>query len=165
MHNQNQNQNQNQEKAASRFEKALAKEKEAQEKAASRMAELEKEIAKLKAEKAESKKREKATKEELSSLKKTLNSKMGEIDILARAMIEASEKYPHGWSKKNLLALYLEKLGIPETDERAILKEATLSAQCGARIAPRLEKLGYQLRRAESDMKSALYLCKPMKKS
>ncbi len=148
---------------SSRIEKAIQAEKEAQEKAAARMAELEKEIAKLKAEKAESKKREKATKEELANVKKTLASKLGEIDILARAMIEISAKRPAGWSKKELLKIYLEKLGLSEDSEKAPLKEATLNAQCGARIAPRLEKLGYQLRRAESGMGKALYICKAIK--
>lgn len=160
-----QNQNQNQEKAASRIEKAIANEKAMQEKAASRMEELEKELAKLKAEKAASRKAEKAAKEELANVKKALSAKLGEIDLLARAMLEASEKMPNGWSKKNLLALYLEKLGLSEDSEKAPLKEATLNAQCGARIAPRLEKLGYELRRAESGMGKALYICKPIKKS
>lgn len=158
-----QNQNQNQEKAASRIEKAIANEKAMQEKAASRMEELEKELAKLKAEKAASRKAEKAAKEELASVKKALNSKLGEIDILARTMIAISKEKPHGWTRKELLKSYLEALGIAPEDEKAVLKEATLHAQTGARIQPRLEKLGYRLERAASALGSALYICKALK--
>lgn len=160
-----QNQNQNQEKAgASRIEKAIAKEKEAQEKAASRMEELEKELAKLKAEKAASRKAEKAAKEELASVKKALSAKLGEIDILARAMIEISSEKPQGWTRKDLLSIYLEKLGMDEAHEKAPAKEATLHAQCGARIQPRLEKLGYRLERAASTLGNALYIAAKIEK-
>lgn len=158
-----QNQNQNQEKAASRIEKAIANEKAMQEKAASRMEELEKELAKLKAEKAASRKAEKAAKEELASVKKALSSKLGEIDILARTMIEESKRKPQGWTRKELLASYLAALGMDEANEKSVLKEATLNAQCGSRIQPRLEKLGYKLARAASDMGKALYICIPLK--
>jgi chromosome segregation ATPase len=158
-----QNQNQNQEKAASRIEKAIANEKAMQEKAASRMEELEKELAKLKAEKAASRKAEKAAKEELASVKKALSSKLGEIDILARTMIEESKRKPQGWTRKELLASYLAALGMDEANEKSVLKEATLNAQCGNRIQPRLEKLGYKLARAASDMGKALYICIPLK--
>ena len=156
-------QNQNQEKAASRIEKAIANEKAMQEKAASRMEELEKELAKLKAEKAASRKAEKAAKEELASVKKALSSKLGEIDILARTMIEESKRKPQGWTRKELLASYLAALGMDEANEKSVLKEATLNAQCGSRIQPRLEKLGYKLARAASDMGKALYICIPLK--
>lgn len=158
-----QNQNQNQEKAASRIEKAIANEKAMQEKAASRMEELERELAKLKAEKAASRKAEKAAKEELASVKKALNSKLGEIDILARTMIEESKRKPQGWTRKELLSSYLAALGMDEANEKSVLKEATLNAQCGSRIQPRLEKLGFKLARAASDMGKALYICIPLK--
>ena len=158
-----QNQNQNQEKAASRIEKAIANEKAMQEKAASRMEELERELAKLKAEKAASRKAEKAAKEELASVKKALNSKLGEIDILARTMIEESKRKPQGWTRKELLSSYLAALGMDEANEKSVLKEATLNAQRGSRIQPRLEKLGFKLARAASDMGKALYICIPLK--
>lgn len=147
----------------SRIEKALEAEKAARMEQEAREKALLEELAKLKAEKAESRKREKATKEELASVKKTLASKLGEIDILARTMIEESKRKPSGWTRKELLASYLVALGIEETDERAVLKEATLNAQTGARIQPRLEKLGFKLSRAASDMGKALYICIPCK--
>lgn len=149
---------------SSRIEKAIASEKEKQEKASSRMDELEKELAKLKAEKAASRKAEKAAKEELASLKKTLNAKKGEIDILADCMISLSAEKPQGWSRKELLACYLAALGIDESHEKSPLKAATLNAQCGARIQPRLEKLGYKLKRAASDMGNALYIAVKIEK-
>lgn len=148
---------------SSRIEKAIKAEKEAQEKAASRMEELEKELAKLKAEKAASRKAEKAAKEELASVKKALNSKLGEIDILARTMIAISKEKPAGWTRKELLSSYLAALGMDEAHEKAPLKEATLHAQTGARIQPRLEKLGYRLERAASSLGSALYICRSIK--
>lgn len=148
---------------SSRIEKAIANEKAMQEKAASRMEELEKELAKLKAEKAASRKAEKAAKEELASVKKALNARKGQIDILADCMIEISNQKPSGWSKKELLASYLRALGIDEADAKATLKEATLHAQCGQRIQPRLEKLGYTLERAAGALSKALYICKPIK--
>lgn len=148
---------------SSRIEKALAAEKAARLEQEAREKALLEELAKLKAEKAESKKREKAAKEELASVKKTLASKLREIDILARTMIEESKRRPQGWTRKELLSSYLSALGIAETDEKAVLKEATLNAQTGARIQPRLEKLGYKLARAASDMGKALYICLPLK--
>lgn len=148
---------------SSRIEKAIKAEKDAQEKAASRMEELEKELAKLKAEKAASRKAEKAAKEELASVKKALNARKGQIDTLADCMIALSKEKANGWTRKELLKSYLAALGIEETDERAVLKEATLHAQTGARIQPRLEKLGYRLERAASSLGSALYICKAIK--
>lgn len=147
----------------SRIEKALEAEKAARMEQEAREKALLAELAKLKEEKAESRKREKATKEELANVKKALSSKLGEIDILARTMIEESKRRPQGWTRKELLASYLAALGIEETDERAVLKAATLNAQTGARIQPRLEKLGFKLSRAASDMGTALYICQPRK--
>lgn len=147
----------------SRIEKALEAEKAARLAQEEREKALLEELARLKAEKADSRKREKAAKEELASVKKTLASKLGEIDILARTMIEESKRKPQGWTRKELLASYLNALGIAETDEKSVLKEATLNAQCGSRIQPRLEKLGYKLARAASDMGKALYICLPLK--
>lgn len=147
----------------SRIEKALEAEKAARMEQEAREKALLEELAKLKAEKAESRKREKATKEELASVKKALSSKLGEIDILARTMIEESKRKPQGWTRKELLASYLAALGMDETNEKSVLKAATLNAQCGSRIQPRLEKLGYKLARAASDMGTALYICQPLK--
>lgn len=148
---------------SSRIEKALEAEKAARLEQEAREKALLEELAKLKAEKAESKKREKAAKEELASVKKTLASKLGEIDILARTMIEESKRRPQGWTRKELLSSYLDALGLDEANEKSVLKEATLNAQCGARIQPRLEKLGFKLSRAASDMGKALYICRPLK--
>lgn len=148
---------------SSRIEKALEAEKAARQAQEAREKALLEELAKLKAEKAESKKREKAAKEELASVKKTLASKLGEIDILARTMIEESKRKPQGWTRKELLSSYLAALGLDEANEKSVLKEATLNAQCGSRIQPRLEKLGYKLARAASDMGKALYICLPLK--
>lgn len=147
----------------SRIEKALEAEKAARMEQEAREKALLEELAKLKAEKAESRKREKATKEELASVKKALSSKLGEIDILARTMIEESKRRPQGWTRKELLSSYLSALGMDEAHEKAPLKEATLHAQCGARIQPRLEKLGYRLERAASSLGSALYICRAIK--
>lgn len=147
----------------SRIEKALEAEKAAREKQEAREKELLAQLAQLKAEKAESKKKEKAAREELASVKKTLAGKLGEIDILARAMIEISSERPAGWTRKELFTIYLEKLGIDEAHEKAPAKEATLCAQCGSRIQPRLQKLGYRLERASSELGKALYICKEIK--
>ena len=78
-------------------------------------------------------------------------------------MIALSQEKAAGWSRKELLKSYLEALGIAETDERSVLKEATLNAQCGTRIQPRLEKLGYRLERASGELGKALYICKALK--
>lgn len=177
--------------SSSRIEKALEAEKEAQEKAAeadaspsSRIAELEAKLAaaqeaeeaskkrmqeleaKIKRDKEAEKKRQeekRADKAELAALKKALNSKLGEIDILARTMIEESQRRPNGWTRKELFKSYLAALGMNEQDGKAVQKEATLHAQCGSRIQPRLEKLGYRLERAASSLGSALYICKALK--
>lgn len=122
-------------------------------------AEAEKAKAALKKAKAE----EKAAKEAAKAAEKALKSRKGEIDTLADCMISLSKEKPQGWTRKELLKSYLEALGIAETDERATLKEATLHAQTGARIQPRLEKLGFRLERAASSLGSALYICKARK--
>lgn len=122
-------------------------------------AEAEKAKAALKKARAE----EKAAKEAAKAAEKALKSRKGEIDILAETMIEESKRKPQGWTRKELLASYLAALGIAPEDEKSVLKEATLNAQTGARIQPRLEKLGYKLSRAASDMGKALYICIPLK--
>lgn len=123
-------------------------------------AEAEKAKAALKKAKAE----EKAAKEAAKAAEKALKSKKGQIDILADCMISLSAEKPQGWSRKELLACYLAALGIDESHEKTPLKAATLNAQCGARIQPRLEKLGYRLKRAASDMGAALYIAAKIEK-
>lgn len=130
-------------------------------------AELEKmqaEAAKAKAALKKAKEAEKAAKEAAKAAEKALKSKKGEIDILADCMISLSAEKPEGWSRKELLACYLAALGMDEAHEKAPLKAATLNAQCGARIQPRLKKLGYRLKRAASDMGAALYITAKIEK-
>lgn len=122
-------------------------------------AEAEKAKAALKKAKAE----EKAAKEAAKAAEKALKSRKGEIDTLADCMIAISKEKPHGWTRKELLKSYLDTLGMDEAHEKAPLKEATLHAQTGARIQPRLEKLGFRLERAASSLGSALYICKALK--
>lgn len=156
--------NQNQEKA--RIEALERKLKEAAEREAAdkkRMEELEKKLAADKAAEKRRREEKRAAKAELAALKKSLNAKKGEIDILADCMVAISQQKPAGWTKKELLAAYLAALGMDESHEKAPLKEATLSAQCGARIQPRLEKMGYRLERAASEMGKALYIAKAIK--
>lgn len=123
-------------------------------------AEAEKAKAALKKAKAE----EKAAKEAAKAAEKALKSRKGEIDILADCMISISSEKPEGWTRKELLACYLAALGMDEAHEKAPLKAATLNAQCGARIQPRLEKLGFKLKRAASDMGAALYIAAKIEK-
>ena len=145
------------------LEAKLAASQKAEEAQKKRMEELEAKIAKDKEAKKKRQEEARADKAELAALKKALNSKLGEIDILARAMIEISSEKPGGWTRKDLLKLYLKKLGMAETDGKAVQKEATLHAQCGSRIQPRLEKLGYRLERASGELGKALYICKALK--
>ena len=67
----------------------------------------------------------------------------GQIEKLAVILASIDKEAP--LTKQEILAKYLECLGIPEDDEASLKKEATLSAQLGARIAPKLEKLGKKL--------------------
>lgn len=122
-------------------------------------AEAEKAKAALKKAKAE----EKAAKEAAKAAEKALKAKRGEIDTLADCMIALSKERPQGWTRKELLKSYLDALGIAPEDEKSVLKEATLNAQCGSRIQPRLEKMGYKLGRAASEMGKALYICQALK--
>lgn len=153
----------NPESRIAELEAKLAASQKAAEESKKRMAELE---AKMKRDKEADKKRQeekKADKAELAALKKALNAKKGQIDILADCMIAISKEKPNGWTRKELFKRYLEALGIEESDERAPQKEATLHAQTGSRIQPRLEKLGYRLERAASSLGNALYICVPIK--
>lgn len=153
----------NPESRIAELEAKLAASQKAAEESKKRMAELE---AKMKRDKEADKKRQeekKADKAELAALKKALNAKKGQIDILADCMIAISKEKPEGWTRKELFKRYLEALGMDEAHEKAPLKEATLHAQCGSRIQPRLEKLGYRLERAASSLGNALYICTPIK--
>lgn len=67
----------------------------------------------------------------------------GQIDKLAALLAGIPKESP--LTKKEIFARYLEALGIPEESEASLKKEATLSAQLGARIAPKLAKLGKKL--------------------
>lgn len=67
----------------------------------------------------------------------------GQIDKLAAILANISKDSP--LTKQEILLRYLESLGIPEESEASLKKEATLSAQLGARITPKLEKLGVKL--------------------
>lgn len=150
----------------SRIEELEKKLKEAAEREAAdkkRMEELEAKIAKDREAKKKRQEETKADKAELAALKKALNAKKGQIDILADCMIAISKEKPEGWTRKELFKSYLAALGLEEADERAPMKEATLHAQTGARIQPRLEKLGYRLERAASSLGNALYICVPIK--
>lgn len=145
------------------LEAKLAASQKAEEANKKRMEELEAKIAKDKEAKKKRQEETRADKAELAALKKALNARKGQIDILADCMIEISKEKANGWTRKELLSAYLAALGIDEADERAPLKEATLHAQTGARIQPRLEKLGYRLERAASSLGSALYICRSIK--
>lgn len=73
----------------------------------------------------------------------------GDIEKLAKILASIEKDTP--LTKKQIFALYLEALGIAEEDERAIKKEATLNAQLGSRIAPKLERLGRKLGSVRED--------------
>lgn len=121
------------------------------------------EAEKAKAALKKAKEAEKAAKEAAKAAEKALKGKKGEIDILADCMIALSKEKAAGWTRKELLKSYLAALGLDESAEKAPAKEATLCAQCGSRIQPRLEKLGYRLERAASTLGNALYICVPIK--
>lgn len=67
----------------------------------------------------------------------------GQIEKLAGILAGIEKDAP--LTKREILAKYLECLGIPEEDKASLKKEATLSAQLGSRIAPKLAKLGKKL--------------------
>ena len=67
----------------------------------------------------------------------------GQIDKLASILAAIPKERP--LTKQEILSLYLEALGLTEEDEASLKKEATLSAQLGSRIAPKLASLGVKL--------------------
>lgn len=83
----------------------------------------------------------------------------GDIEKLARILASIEKEAP--LTKQEILARYLEALGIAEEDEKSLKKEATLSAQLGSRIAPKLEKLGKKLGSIREDGKIRYY-CYPI---
>ena len=83
----------------------------------------------------------------------------GDIEKLAKILASIEKEAP--LTKREILSRYLECLGIPEEDERSLKKEATLSAQLGARIAPKLEKLGRKLGSVREDG-TIRYYCYPI---
>lgn len=83
----------------------------------------------------------------------------GQIEKLASILAGIPKEAP--LTKQEILSCYLEALGIPEEDEASLKKEATLSAQLGARIAPKLEKLGKKLGSVREDGKIRYY-CYPI---
>ena len=83
----------------------------------------------------------------------------GQIEKLASILAGIGKDSP--LTKREIFARYLECLGIPEDSEASLKKEATLSAQLGARIAPKLEKLGVKLGSVREDGKIRYY-CYPI---
>ena len=99
---------------------------------------------------------EKKAKEAAKEAAKAAKSREGgDIEKLAKILASISKEEP--LTKKEIFVRYLSALGIAEDDERAIKKEATLSAQLGARIAPKLEKLGRKLGSIREDGKIRYY--------
>lgn len=83
----------------------------------------------------------------------------GQIEKLAVILAGISKDAP--LTKQEILARYLEALGLTEEDEASLKKEATLSAQLGVRIAPKLEKLGKKLGSVREDGQIRYY-CYPI---
>lgn len=79
----------------------------------------------------------------------------GDIEKLARILASISKDEP--LTKREIFLRYLEALGLTEEDEASIKKEATLSAQLGSRIAPKLAKLGCKLGSVREDGKIRYY--------
>ena len=109
-----------------------------------------------KAAKAALRKAEKEAKAAAKEAAKAAKSREGgDIEKLAKILASIEKDAP--LTKREIFARYLEALGIAEEDERAIKKEATLSAQLGSRIAPKLEKLGCKLGSIREDGKIRYY--------
>ena len=83
----------------------------------------------------------------------------GQIEKLASILAGIPKESP--LTKKEILSRYLECLSIPEEDEASLKKEATLSAQLGSRIAPKLAKLGKKLGSIREDG-TIRYYCYPI---
>lgn len=83
----------------------------------------------------------------------------GQIDKLAAILAGISKEAP--LTKQEILARYLAALGLQPEDEASLKKEATLSAQLGARIAPKLAKLNVKLGSIREDG-TIHYYCYPI---
>ena len=103
---------------------------------------------------------EKAAKEKAKEAAKAAKAKEGgQIDKLAAILAGIERESP--LTKQEILHHYLEALGLSEEDEASLKKEATLSAQLGSRIAPKLEKLSKKLGSIREDGKIRYY-CYPI---
>lgn len=99
---------------------------------------------------------EKQAKEAAKEAAKAAKSREGgDIEKLSRILASIEKDSP--LTKREIFIRYLEALGIPEEDEASVKKEATLSAQLGSRIAPKLEKLGRKLGSIREDGKIRYY--------
>lgn len=98
------------------------------------------------------KKAKEAAKEAAKAAK---NREGGDIEKLARILAGIEKTAP--LTKREIFLRYLEALGLTEEDEASVKKEATLSAQLGSRIAPKLEKLGRKLGSIREDGKIRYY--------
>ena len=83
----------------------------------------------------------------------------GQIDKLASILASIGKDAP--LTKREILSRYLEALGLSEEDEASLKKEATLSAQLGSRIAPKLAKLGVKLGSIREEC-TIRYYCYPI---
>lgn len=109
-----------------------------------------------KAAKAALRKAEKEAKEAAKAATKAAKSREGgDIEKLAKILASISKEEP--LTKREIFLRYLEALGLSEEDEASVKKEATLSAQLGSRIAPKLEKLGRKLGSIREDGKIRYY--------
>lgn len=109
-----------------------------------------------KAAKAALRKAEKEAKAAAKEAAKAAKSREGgDIEKLAKILASIEKDSP--LTKREIFARYLEALGLTEEDEKSIKKEATLSAQLGSRIAPKLEKLGRKLGSIREDGKIRYY--------
>lgn len=107
---------------------------------------------------------EKAAKEEAKAARQALKEaekasrKPSELDQLAGVIISVCS-VDGGATKAAILKAYLEALGVDANDPAAIKKAATLNAQLGRRIMPRLAQRGYSLRsERHMDEKACRYI-------
>lgn len=109
-----------------------------------------------KAAKAALRKAEKEAKEAAKAATKAAKSREGgDIEKLAKILASIEKDSP--LTKREIFLRYLEALSLTEEDESSVKKEATLSAQLGSRIAPKLEKLGRKLGSVREDGKIRYY--------
>ena len=103
---------------------------------------------------------EKAAKEKAKEAAKEARRRDGgQIEKLATILAGIPREAP--LTKQEILGLYLKALGLSEEDEASLKKEATLSAQLGARIAPKLATHGCKMGSVREDRKLRYY-CYPI---